>query len=190
MLAVSQTQPKPLTILYCSTWSISPLYFHSPVKRSISQAHHNPQSRFPPPSITLPNSLDQPSYEPLDKVALSSFGPTLHAPLGSIVHGRSGDKGSNCNVGFFPKHDKAWPWLRSFLTTNKLIELLADDYHGHKIERMEFCNIHAVHFLLRDWLDRGVSANTTYDILGKFLAEYIRCKHVDIPTQFLAMGTI
>lgn len=48
----------------------------------------------------------------------------------------------------------------------------------------------AVHFLLHDHLDRGVTANATYDVLGKFVAEYLKAKHVDVPNSFLAKGTI
>lgn len=54
-----------------------------------------------------------------------SFGPTTKAHLGSILFGRSGDKGANVNVGlFFPSAEESvekWAWLRGFLTTAKLI---------------------------------------------------------------------
>lgn len=48
----------------------------------------------------------------------------------------------------------------------------------------------AVHFLLKDYLDRGVASSSTYDVLGKNLAEYLRCKFVDVPDTFLARGRI
>jgi len=67
---------------------------------------------------------------------------------------------------------------------------MGDDYKQQKIDRMEFPNLWAVHFLLHDHLDRGVTANATYDILGKFIVEYLRLKHVDIPEAFLGKGTI
>ena len=133
----------------------------------------------------------QPSYETASPVDLSTFGPTVKLPLGRILYARAGDKGSNCNVGFFPMNEAVWPWLRSFLSTEKFIELIGnEDYKGQKIERMEFQDLWAVHFLLHDWLDRGVVANATYDILGKFIAEYIRAKVVDIPIKFLAYGIL
>jgi hypothetical protein len=144
----------------------------------------------PPPSSTLTEPLVQPSYDPESPASLESFGSTSRIPLGRVLYGRAGDKGSNCNVGFFPVHEKAWPWLRSFLTKQCFIDLIADDYRGQTIDRMEFPGICAVHFLLHDWLDRGVTANATYDILGKFIAEYIRCKVVDVPDEIIALGTI
>jgi hypothetical protein len=48
----------------------------------------------------------------------------------------------------------------------------------------------AVHFLLHDHLDRGVSCSKTYDVLGKNVAEFLRCRHVDIPVRFLNRGRI
>ena len=143
-----------------------------------------------PPTDTIVHPASQPSYPPTDPVNLDSFGPTSVAPLGRIVYGRAGDKGSNCNVGFFTRDASEWPWLRSLLSTEKLIELMGDDYKQQKIDRMEFPNLWAVHFLLHDHLDRGVTANATYDILGKFIVEYLRLKHVDIPEAFLGKGTI
>ncbi|KAK4960329.1 hypothetical protein LTR10_003224 [Elasticomyces elasticus] len=162
--------PQPTTKIHFST-------SQSPIEVSV-------------PRKTLSEKLVQPSYEPDSPAALESFGSTSLKPLGRVMHARAGDKGSNCNVGFFPVHDAAWPWLRSFLTTERFIELLADDYKGQHIDRMEFPGICAVHFLLHDYLDRGVTANATYDILGKFVAEYIRCKKVEIPDKILELGTL
>jgi hypothetical protein len=115
---------------------------------------------------------------------------TKPAPLGRIVYARAGDKGSNCNVGFFARDVSEWQWLRSLLSTQKFKELMDQDYKGQKVDRMEFPNLWAVHFLIHDYLDRGVTANATYDILGKFIAEYIRCKTIDIPVSFLEKGTL
>ncbi len=69
------------------------------------------------------------------------FGPTTMAPLGYIVHARSGDKSSDCNVGFFVRNADEYPWLRRFLTTERIIELLQGDYNGKRIERFELSNI-------------------------------------------------
>lgn len=50
---------------------------------------------------------------------------------------------------------------------SKIKELLADEYKGGKIDRFELPNLSAVHFLLRDHLDRGANSSSSYDILGK-----------------------
>lgn len=111
-------------------------------------------------------------------------------PLGRVVYGRAGDKGSNCNVGLFARNAGEWDWLRSLLSTEKFVELMADEFRGQKIDRMEFPNLWAVHFLVHDHLDRGVTANATYDVLGKFLVEFVRLRIVDVPEKFLEKGTL
>lgn len=109
---------------------------------------HKDSILIPAPTVTQTFAAQQPSYPPTNPVSLSSFGETTTAPLGYVVHARAGDKGSNCNVGFFIRHENEWDWLRSFLTTEKLQELLGEDFVGQKIDRMEFAKIWAVHFLL------------------------------------------
>jgi hypothetical protein len=144
----------------------------------------------PPPTETIAHPWSQPSYETQDPIDLNTFGPTKPGPLGRVVYARAGDKGSNCNVGFFSRDASEWPWLRSLLSTAKFKELMGDEFKGQKIDRMEFGNLWAVHFLIHDHLDRGVTANSTYDILGKFIAEFVRCRYVDVPIQFLEKATL
>ncbi|KAF2104230.1 DUF1446-domain-containing protein [Rhizodiscina lignyota] len=144
----------------------------------------------PTPSVMKEYPREQPSYDTKDPVDLSSFGPTTRAPLGYIVMGRSGDKSSNCNLGLYVRHDDEWDWLRSILSIAKIRELLGKDDVGRPIERCEFPNIRAVHFLLKDHLDRGFNSTSSFDSLGKNCCEYIRSKHVDIPNKFLERGRI
>jgi len=134
----------------------------------------------------------QPSYETKNPVDVNSFGETVRLPMGKIVLGRSGDKCSDANVGFFVRHDDEWDWLRSFLTIAKIKELLGPE-EGAKpksIDRFEMPNIRAVHFLLHDHLDRGYDACSTYDTLGKNVCEYLRAMTVDLPKTFVDRGTV
>lgn len=144
----------------------------------------------PVPTTTREYPRLQNSYETGTPVDLSTFGETTRGPLGWIVLGRSGDKASDANVGLFVRHDDEWAWLRSFLTVDRVIKLLAKEYLGHGIDRFEMPNIRAVHFLLHDHLDRGFNSTSSLDGLGKNLCEYLRCKYVDIPNKFLARGKI
>jgi len=112
----------------------------------------------------------QENYEPRDPVDLLTFGPTVKVPLGHKVFARSGDKGSNVNIGFFPQgdSDEAWDWLRSFLTTKRMLQLLGEDAQAiSKIERVEFPQIRCVHFVLFDLLGGGVVNTSRADSLGK-----------------------
>lgn len=120
------------------------------------------------PKITQTYPRQQQSYETASPVDLSSFGETVRAPLGYIVAGRSGDKASDCNCGFFVRHDDEWDWLRSFMTIERVKQLLGkEEYKGKPIDRFELPGINAVHFLLHDHLDRGYNACSNYDTLGK-----------------------
>lgn len=144
----------------------------------------------PSPAETQPYTKNQRSYETASPVQLASFGSTTRGPLGWVVMGRSGDKASDANVGLFVRHDDEWDWLRSLLTTEKLIKLLGKEYLGHGVDRFEMPNIRTVHFLVRDHLDRGFNSTSSLDALGKNMCEYLRSKWVDIPDQFLARGKI
>lgn len=104
------------------------------------------QVKIPVTSKAVQYQIKRPSYETRDPQPLSSFGTTKRAPLGSIVHARSGDKANNSNVGFFVRHQDEYPWLQSFMTVERLKELFADDWDPRcQVERCEFENIRAVH---------------------------------------------
>lgn len=133
----------------------------------------------------------QESYNTRNPVPLEQFGEVEEAPLGRIALGRSGDKASDANVGFFVPDAEQWDWLRTFLTIEKLKELLGPhEYLGGRIDRFEMPNIRAVHFLLKDHLDRGYNSGSKLDTLAKNLCEYLRAKYVPIPRKFLETGSI
>lgn len=143
------------------------------------------------PKVTKVYPSSQPSYETRNAVPLDQFGEKVVAPLGYIALGRSGDKASDANVGFFVRRDDEWDWLRSFLTVDELKRLLGpDEYSGNRIDRFEMGNIKAVHFLLKNHLDRGYNSCSKLDTLAKNLCEYIRSKTVPIPKRFLDRGRI
>ncbi|KAJ4177421.1 hypothetical protein NW755_013873 [Fusarium falciforme] len=117
----------------------------------------------------------RPSAETANPTALADFGFTNRVPLGAVAHARSGDKGDNCNVGFFVRSAEEYRWLQSYLTVPKIIELLGNDYRrGIGVERCEFQQIMAVHFRFMDFLGGGAASSTRIDMLGKGVAEYLR----------------
>ncbi|KAJ5273286.1 hypothetical protein N7478_008411 [Penicillium angulare] len=149
-----------------------------------------------PPALTAEYPIIRGSYETSNPVKLAKFGPTSMAPLGSIVHARSGDKADNSNIGFFVRNKDEYPWLQSFLTISQLKALFADDWIGRensdkrRVERCEFPNILAVHFRVMDFLDGGIASSSRIDGLGKGIGEYLRSRVVPIPVQFLDRGRI
>ncbi|KAJ7782552.1 hypothetical protein DFH07DRAFT_864933 [Mycena maculata] len=139
----------------------------------------------PPPSVTRVFPAQQPSAPRFAGRSREHFGATVRAPLGRVAHARSGDKGSDANVGFFVRGAEEYEWLRVLLSVDRMKELLAGEYNGKAIDRFELPNVRAVHFLLHDHLDRGVSCTSTVDFLGKNVAEFLRAREVDVPRRFL-----
>ncbi|MCJ1395916.1 hypothetical protein MMC18_008802 [Xylographa bjoerkii] len=130
--------------------------------------------------------LPREDYDPKERIPLSSFGPTQDALLGDIALARSGDKGANINIGIFVRHESEWPWLRTFLTKDRLKWLMGEDWRDeYAIERVEFEKIWAVHFVIYGPLGRGVSSSARLDSLGKGFADFIRARVVDVPVKFL-----
>jgi hypothetical protein len=93
------------------------------------------------PKVTKTYPRQQESYDTQSPLPEDSWGETVLAPLGYIVHGRSGDKSSDCNVGFFVRNDDEWDWLRSLLSIAKIKDLLEGEYKGGNIDRFEFQNL-------------------------------------------------
>ena len=69
-----------------------------------------------------------------------------------------------------------------------MAELMGDDWRTDEyfVERMEFPNLWAVHFVIYGPLGRGVSSCRLLDCLGKGFADYVRDKVVDVPVTFVA----
>ncbi|PYI02330.1 DUF1446-domain-containing protein [Aspergillus sclerotiicarbonarius CBS 121057] len=124
------------------------------------------------------------NYDPVDSHVF--MGPTKQLRLGDVALGRSGDKGGNLNCGMFVTDPSHWPWFRSYMTKDRMRQLIGKDWHdGFFLERVEFPNIKAVHFVIYGILGRGVSSSSRLDGFGKGFVDYIRDKFVDIPVEIL-----
>lgn len=117
--------------------------------------------------------------------AAAPGGPTERMPLGRLFGARSGDKGGNANLGVFARSDEAWAWLDSFLTTEKLCELLPETA-ALSVDRYRLPSIRSLNFVIHDLLQEGVAASTRQDSQAKSLGEWLRSRIVDIPTALLA----
>ncbi len=114
-------------------------------------------------------------------------GPTEKRPLGVVAGARSGDKGGNANVGLWAISDRAYEWLRGYLTTDRLLELMPEA-KGLEIERYELANLRAINFVIRGLLGEGVSSSTRTDPQAKSLGEFLRAKLVDMPTGLTSLA--
>ncbi len=111
-------------------------------------------------------------------------GETVRAPLGTIIGSRSGDKGGNANLGVFARSDEAWAWLDSFLTTDKLVELLPEAA-PFPVDRHRLASVRSLNFVIHGLLEEGVAASTRKDPQAKSLGEWLRARVVDIPAALL-----
>ena len=109
---------------------------------------------------------------------------TRRVPLGLVAGARSGDKGGNANVGVWVRTDEQFAWLDSYLTAERLAELVPAAA-GLRIERHRLPNLRALNFVIVGLLGRGVAASTRLDPQAKALGEEVRAAIADIPSQFL-----
>ncbi|KAF5261536.1 hypothetical protein FOXYS1_7782 [Fusarium oxysporum] len=179
--------PKPFMEMFPALMPVSAIEHR--VEMSTGASH-----RIEPPAKTAKYPIVRPSTETHGPVDILTFGPTEWAPLGSVVHARSGDKGDNSNVGFFVRNDDEYAWLRNLLTVSKLKQLFGDDWFKgdpeRRVERVEFPGINAVHFRVLDNLNGGIASSDRIDGLGKGIGEYLRSRYVDVPKAFLERGRI
>lgn len=122
----------------------------------------------------------------LDAVALPAApgGPTVRRPLGTLFGARSGDKGGNANVGVWARRPEAFAWLRTFLDVERF-RALVPDARDLEVRRHELANVLALNFVVVGLLGDGVAASTRADPQAKGLGEYLRSRHVDLPTALL-----
>ncbi|UGT64986.1 DUF1446 domain-containing protein [Nocardia asteroides] len=105
-------------------------------------------------------------------------------PLGTIALARSGDKGGNANVGVWVRTDEQWRWLAHTLTVDALRTLLPEAAEL-PITRTVLPNLRALNFVIHGLLGKGVAYQARFDPQAKGLGEWLRSRHVEIPTELL-----
>ncbi|CRJ81712.1 hypothetical protein BN1708_001955 [Verticillium longisporum] len=133
----------------------------------------------------------QPTDEPKRAASSSMMGKIFppgmtRRPLGDLVLARSGDKGGNANIGFWVRDESAYAWLQGYLTSQRVKELLGDDWDArYQIERCEFVNLQAVHFVIKGILQDGVSSSNVLDGFAKSMGEFVRARVIEMPTELV-----
>lgn len=105
-------------------------------------------------------------------------------PLGRICGARSGDKGGNANLGLWTESGPAYEWLQSWLTNNRLRELIPET-RELVIDRYLLPNLRALNFVIRGFLGDGVAASLAIDPQAKGLGEVLRARRAPVPTSLL-----
>ena len=120
-------------------------------------------------------------------IEIESEGPRVRVALGRLFGARSGDKGGNANLGVWARSEEAWAFLRGFLTSARLRELLPDAV-GFPIDRYELPNLRALNFVVRGLLGEGVAASSRVDPQAKTLGEYLRARVIEVPAGLVGPG--
>ncbi len=119
--------------------------------------------------------------------------PTRMVPFGQLFGARSGDKGGDATLGVWarrspdggsPDGDAAWEFLRRWLATTRLKELLPETA-PLTVDRHILVNLRAILFVVRGLLGEGVSSSTRIDPQAKTLGEWLRSRTVAVPTRLL-----
>ncbi|MEU4531068.1 acyclic terpene utilization AtuA family protein [Micromonospora ureilytica] len=133
-----------------------------------------------PPIRTAPTPQDESA--PGGGAAVD--GPTRREALGEVVGARSGDKGGDANLGVWARTDAGYAWLRTWLTVERLAELVPETA-PLSVRRYELPNLRAVNFVIEGLLGAGVAASTRFDPQAKALGELLRARIVDLPAGVL-----
>ncbi|MBF6412651.1 acyclic terpene utilization AtuA family protein [Nocardia cyriacigeorgica] len=137
--------------------------------------------------VDIAQAADTRALEPVPTPALPeplASNGTRRAPLGTIALARSGDKGGDANIGVWVRTDEQWRWLVHTLTVDRLRELLPETA-SLEVTRHVLPNLRALNFIISGLLGKGVAYQARFDPQAKGLGEWLRSRHLDIPTELL-----
>jgi len=115
-----------------------------------------------PTTIQIPHSFD----------SLEASGPMLQNTnqlpkrLILVAYGRSGDKGSNANIGILARNPEHYPWLKTWLTSDR-VKNYFEKMGVQQVDRFEVPNLHGLNFVLHGILRCSIRN----DAQGKGLAQ-------------------
>lgn len=98
--------------------------------------------------------------------------------LRNIAYARSGDKGSNSNIGVIAYTPQGYRFLQEFLTPSKVSTFFAP-LGVKSVQRYELPNIEAFNFILEGVLAGGGSLSLRIDAQGKALGQALLQMPID-----------
>ena len=98
--------------------------------------------------------------------------------LGDIAYARSGDKGSNVNIGVVFKNESDYNNALDGLTEKAVKSYFGDMVKGDVV-RYELPNLNALNFILYDSLEGGGSETLINDAQGKTFGQAILMMKID-----------
>lgn len=95
---------------------------------------------------------------------------TIH--LRKIAYARSGDKGSNSNIGVIAYTFEGYAFLEKYLTPEKVADFFSA-LQPKNVMRYELPNLWALNFILEGVLDGGGSRSLRLDAQGKAFGQIL-----------------
>ena len=108
----------------------------------------------------------------------------MRAPLSTIAHGRSGDKGNHANIAIIAYTSDGYAWLRKHLTAEVVQHYFAS-LGPTRVVRFEAANVMGLNFMLYDVLAGGASQSLRTDTQGKTLASALMQMTVDVLAEVI-----
>lgn len=103
-----------------------------------------------------------------------------------LCYGRSGDKGNTANVGLIARNRDHLPYLRAWLTEERVAEWFAHALiDGAAVRRYELPGIGGLNFMLDGALAGGGTASLRTDSLAKAFAQQLLAMPIDVPSEWL-----
>ncbi|HTM49621.1 MAG TPA: hypothetical protein VL285_13095 [Bryobacteraceae bacterium] len=106
----------------------------------------------------------------------------MKAPLSTLAHTRSGDKGDTANIGVIAWREQDYPALLREVTAERVKQFFGEMVRG-KVERFELPNLGALNFLLHEALGGGGTVSLRVDAQGKTLGAALLGMEIEIDEQ-------
>jgi hypothetical protein len=117
------------------------------------------------------------------------YAPSDHAvvtaPLGLLAGARSGDKGGDANVGLWVRDPAHYPWLMHLVGDAAGVRRLLPEAGDLEVSVHPLPNLLAVNVVVHGLLDEGVASAVRPDPQAKGLGEYLRSRHVEVPSAWV-----
>jgi hypothetical protein len=108
----------------------------------------------------------------------------MHVALREIAHSRSGDKGSNMNIGVIAYSQRGYDYLREQLTEKRVTDFFST-LSPRGVVRYELPNLLALNFVLEGVLDGGGSRSLRTDAQGKAFGQALLEMPLHVPASIL-----
>ena len=109
--------------------------------------------------------------------------------LKDIAYARSGDKGSDSNIGLIFKSIEHYNWAKNNITEEIVSKYFKEIARGGAI-RYELPNLLSFNFILKNSLGGGGSGSLFHDAQGKTHGQLLLMMYVDIPDNIIKNNKI